>query len=77
MKHPVEFRSPLLITTVTKDVGLRLHEVSPVPTSTVTTFRLQYTGEFFRAAYPDSSPLRSPSPLHDGFGSLFFPDLSG
>jgi hypothetical protein len=62
--HPASsWISPLrLIPFVTLVVCQRPDEISPVPSSTVTTSRSPYAGEFFGAAVPDSSPLPWPSP---------------
>ncbi len=46
-------------------------ELSPVPSSTFTTFRFPYAEGFFEAVYPDSSPLPWPSPNYEGLGFLF------
>jgi hypothetical protein len=51
--------------------GHRPHEISLVPSPTVTTFRSPYAGEFFEAAHPDSSPLPWPSPSVEWLGTLF------
>jgi hypothetical protein len=42
-------------------VDHRPNEISPVPSSTFTTSRSPYAGEFFGAAFPDSSRLPWPS----------------
>lgn len=49
--------------------------VSPVPNITVLACRSLYTGEFFRAAYPESSRVPWPSQLFTALGSLL--SLSG
>ena len=73
--HPASsWISPLrLIPFVTMAVGHRPDEISPVPSSTVTTSRSPYTGGFFTAAYTGSSPLPWPSLSSQKLGSLFFP----
>ncbi len=73
--HPASsWISPLrLIPFVTMAVGHRPDEISPVPSFTVTTSRSPYTGGFFTAAFPGSSPLPWPSLLAHKLGSLFFP----
>ena len=55
-----------LIPSVTMVLYHRLDETSPVPSSAFTTSRTPYTGEFFTAAFPGSSPLLLPSPCVTG-----------
>ena len=71
-----------LIPFVTVVVGYRPDETSPVPhlhlravqvSSTFTTSRSPYTGGFFTAVFPGSSPLPWPSLLAQKLGSLFVP----
>jgi len=50
-----------LIPAITMGVGHRPNETSPVPSSTFTTSRSPYAGEFFGAAFPGSSRLPWPS----------------
>ena len=73
--HPASswISPPRLIPFVTSALCLRPDETSPVPSFTVTTSRSPYTGEFFAAAFPGSSPLLLPSLLAHKLGSLFFP----
>ena len=57
--HPLSLLQ--LIPVVTMSVNHRPDETSPVPSSTVTTSRSLYAGEFFGAAFPGSSRLPWPS----------------
>ena len=50
-----------LIPAITMGVDHRPNETSPVPSSTFTTSRSPYAGEFFGAAFPGSSRLPWPS----------------
>ena len=61
--HPASPWTSLLqlIPVVTMSVNHRPDETSPVPSSTVTTSRSLYAGEFFGAAFPGSSRLPWPS----------------
>jgi len=55
-----------LIPSVTMALYHRPDETSPVPSSAIATSRTPYTGEFFTAAFPGSSPLLLPSPCVTG-----------
>jgi len=61
--HPASPWTSLLqlIPAITMGVDHRPNETSPVPSSTFTTSRSPYAGEFFGAAFPGSSRLPWPS----------------
>ena len=74
IKQPLRI-SPLRFIPSVRAVLFRpLDEISPVPSSTVTTSHAKrpYTGEFLTAV-SGSTPLLLPSPCVDRFGSLLFP----